>query len=117
MLEEVIKDLIESIDGLKKVMRAQAQAAEGCCSPKPEAKSKTKKPKEVPKEEPIKEKPETGTVDKKALSDALLAVARQDGGRDKALSLLKEYNAEKISEVSEEDYVELLGKLQEALND
>ena len=113
MLEEVLKELIESIDGLKKVM--QAQAAEGCCSDKP--KTKKAKAKEVVKEEPIKEeKPASEAVSKHAVSTALLALARQDGGRDKAIGLLKGYGAEKVSEVSESDYAELLGKLQEAAN-
>ena len=124
MIEDVIKELIESIDGLKKVM--QEQAAEGCCSDKPKANTKTKKTKEVKKEapikevkkeEPIKEEPEVEAVSKQTVSDALLALARQDGGRDKAISLLNEYNAEKISEVAEEDYAELLGKLQDALGE
>lgn len=113
MLEEVIKELIESIKELKGVMQEQAAGATA-----PKAKAKTKKTKEVKKEEPIKEEePAAGAVSKQTVSNALLALARQDGGRDKAIDLLKGYGAEKISEVAEEDYKELLGKLQEALND
>ena len=116
MLETKIGELTVSINTLIEVLREQgkAQIKDPCCSSNPQAEAKSKKPKEVKKKEG---QPKAQSEDSfEGVKKAILALARQEGGRDKAIAILGEFNAEKASEVSEDDYEGILGKLQEALN-
>ena len=118
MLEDKIEKLTASINTLIEVI--QKQSKDSCCSSEPKAKSKPKKTKEVEKEKvetKAPEKTEEPTDLFEELKKAILAVAKQEGGRAKALEILKSYNAEKLPEVAEEDYAGLLSKLQNALEE
>ena len=110
MLDTKIGELTASINTLIEVMRAPKADA-----PQETAKAKPTKPKEVKKEEPKKEKPEAPSGDTfEDVKKAILALAKQEGGRDKVIGILGEFNAEKASEVSESDYASMLDKLKEA---